>query len=130
MTSAVIAPRRPRRPVPLDHVQARPEELERSVRRRLGIAWGLLFFNTLTYTGLAVLPIPSKLGKIGPQAALPLAILILLTINPKLKIRPNFFLTVTCLLFLDALISVPRWPGSARRCGPFRSGSTYSRCGC
>ena len=107
MTSAVIAPRRPRRPVPLDQVQARPEELERSVRRRLGIAWGLLFFNTLTYTGLAVLPIPSKLGKIGPQAALPLAILILLTINPKLKIRPNLFLCVMSLLCLGAMVAAP-----------------------
>jgi hypothetical protein len=93
--------------VPLDQVQAQPQGLERSVRRRLGIAWGLLFFNTLTYTGVAVLPIPAKLGKIGPQAALPLAILILLTINPKIKIRPNLFLSVMCLLCLGAMIAAP-----------------------
>ena len=79
--------------------------LERSVRRRLGIAWALLFFNTLTYTGAAILPIPSKLGKVGPQAALPLAILILLSINPKIKIRPNLFLCVMGLLCLDAMVS-------------------------
>jgi hypothetical protein len=65
----------------------------------------LLFFNTLTYTGAAVLPIPAKLGKIGPQAALPLAILLLLTINPKIKIRPNLFLCVVCLLCLGAMVS-------------------------
>jgi hypothetical protein len=105
MTSAVTAPRRPWRPVPLDQVQPRPQALERSVRRRLGTAWALLFFNTLTYTGVAVLPIPSKLGKIGPQVALPLAIVILLTINPKIKIRPNLFLSVVCLLCLGAMVS-------------------------
>jgi hypothetical protein len=86
-------------------VQAQPQALERSVRRRLGTAWALLFFNTMTYTGAAVLPIPSKLGKIGPQAMLPVAILILLSINPKMKIRPNLFLCFLCLLCLDALVS-------------------------
>jgi hypothetical protein len=65
----------------------------------------LLFFNTLTYTGGTVLDIPSKVGKIMAQGSLPLAILILLTINPKLKFRPSAFLAVTCVLVLDALIS-------------------------
>ena len=105
MTSPVIAPRRVWLPVLLDQVQARPRMLERSVRRRLGTAWGLLFFNTLTYTGAAILPIPAKMGKLGAQAALPLAILILLTINPKIKIRPSLFLCVMCLLCLDAMIT-------------------------
>src|ERR1700722_3606463 len=105
MTSPVIAPRRVWLPVLLDQVQARPRMLERSVRRRLGTAWGLLFFNTLTYTGAAILPIPAKMGKLGAQAALPLAILILLTINPKIKLRPSLFLCVMCLLCLDAMIT-------------------------
>ena len=88
MTSPVTAPRRTWRPVSLDQAQARTQVLERSVRRRLGTAWGLLFFNTLTFTGGTLLPIPSKVGKLIAQGSLPLAILVLLTINPKLKIRP------------------------------------------
>ena len=105
MTSSVTAPRRAWRPVSLDQAQARTQVLERSVRRRLGTAWALLFFNTLTYTGGTVLHIPAKVGKIMAQGSLPLAILILLTINPKLKIRPSVFLCVTCLLMLDSMIS-------------------------
>ena len=105
MTSPLAAPRRTWYPVSLDQVRARPQALDRSVRRRLGTAWALLFFNTLTYTGAAILPIPSKLGKIGPQSVLPLAILLLLSINPKIKIRPNLFLCVMCLLCVDALVS-------------------------
>jgi hypothetical protein len=105
MTSSVTVPRTTWRPVLLDRAQARTQVLERSVRRRLGTAWALLFFNTLTYTGGTVLHIPSKVGKIMAQGSLPLAILILLTINPKLKIRPSVFLGVTCLLVLDSLVS-------------------------
>jgi hypothetical protein len=105
MTSSVTAPRRMWRPGLLDQAQARAQVLERSVRRRLGTAWALLFFNTLTYTGGTVLHIPSKVGKMMAQGALPLAILILLTINPKLKIRPSVFLSVTCVLILDSMVS-------------------------
>ena len=105
MTGFPIAPRRTWRPVVLDQAQTRAQELERSVRRRLGTAWGLLFFNTLTYTGGTVLHIPSKVGKIMAQGSLPLAILILLTINPKLKLRPSVFLSITSLLILDSFVS-------------------------
>lgn len=105
MASPVIAPRRIWRPVLLDQVQAPAQVLDRSVRRRLGTAWALLFFNTLTYTGADIIPLPSKLGKIGPQAVLPLAILILLSINPKIKFRPNLFLFFFCLLCVDAMVS-------------------------
>jgi hypothetical protein len=117
LAPSLTAPRRTWRPVSLDQVQARPQLLERSVRRRLGTAWALLFFNTLTYTGADILPIPSKLGKIGPQSVLPLAILILLSINPKIKIRPNLFLSVMCLLCVDALVSAAHLgtPGTTLR---------------
>jgi hypothetical protein len=105
MTSSVTAPRGTWRPGLRGQAQARSQVLERSIRRRLGTAWALLFFNTLTYTGGTVFPIPAKVGKIMAQGSLPLAILILLTINPKLKIRPSVFLSVTCLLILDAMIA-------------------------
>jgi hypothetical protein len=77
----------------------------RSVRRRVSLAWGLLFFNTLTYNGTSLLDLPSKVGKGMAQGALPLAIVIALTVNPKIKIRPNVFLCIVGLLVADAVIT-------------------------
>lgn len=83
-----------------------PEARERSVRRRLMTAYALLGFNTLTFfTGYSVVPIPSKVGKGIAQATLPIALLILLTINPKLKFRPNVYLSIVGLLVVDAAIT-------------------------
>jgi hypothetical protein len=83
-----------------------PEVRERSIRRRLKIAYAFLCFNTLTFfAGYSVVPIPSKIGKGIAQASLPIALLILLTINPKLKIRPNVFLCIVGLLVADAAVT-------------------------
>ena len=108
MSSSVTAlrrrPRVVRRPgrVPLDPAETR----DRSVRRRVNVAWGLLYLNTLTFVaGTSVLHIPSKFGKGIAQGALPLAILVLLTVNPKVKLRPNVFLCVVSLLVVDTVIT-------------------------
>ena len=83
-----------------------PEEQERSFRRRFKIAYALLCFNTLTFfPGYSVVPIPSRVGKGIAQAALPIALLILLTINPKLKFRPNVFLCLLGPLAADTLVT-------------------------
>jgi|HubBroStandDraft_1064217.scaffolds.fasta_scaffold01689_2 hypothetical protein len=83
-----------------------PEVRERSVVGRITIAYSLLCFNTLTFfPGYSVVPIPGKVGKGIAQAALPIAVLILLTINPKLKFRPNVYLCIVSLLVLDASIT-------------------------
>jgi hypothetical protein len=103
MNSSVIGARRPLGTLPLDPIAAR----DRSVRRRVGAAWGLLFFNTLTFVnGMSALGIPSKVGKGIAQAALPLAIGIALTVNPKIKVRPNAFLCIVCLLVADTVLTV------------------------
>ena len=39
------------------------------------------------------------------RAALPLALLVALTVNPKIKLRPNVFLCLVCLLVLDTVIT-------------------------
>jgi len=96
--------RRLRRPglAPLDPAAAR----DRSVRRRVNAAWGLLYFNTLTFVpATSVLDLPSKLGKGLAQAALPLAILVALTVNPRIRVRPNVFLCLVSLLLLDTVIT-------------------------
>ena len=102
MTSPVIALRRYRGAVPLDPDEAR----DRSVRRRINAAWGLLFLNTLTFIpGISILLLPGKVGKGMAQLALQLALLVLLTVNPRFKLRPNVFLCLVSLLIVDAVIT-------------------------
>ena len=52
--------------------------IERSVRRRIGVIWALLFFNVLTYSaGLPMLiTIPSTVGKAMTQGALWVALML------------------------------------------------------
>jgi hypothetical protein len=78
---------------------------ERSVLRRIKTAYALLFFNTLTYASGSLIPLSSKVGKALPNGALPLAILLLLTVNPKLKLRPNVFLCLVGMLVLDTIFA-------------------------
>ena len=78
---------------------------ERSIRRRVGIAWGLLFIDTLTFVPGGLLPIPHFVGKGLTQGALPLAILVALTVNPKITVRPNVFLCLVSLLVADTVIT-------------------------
>lgn len=102
MTSPVSVLLRYPGPVPRDMAVVR----DCSVRRRVNVAWGLLYFNTMTFmTGISVVPLPSKVGKGIAQAALPLALLVLLTVNPRLKVRPNVFLCLVSLLVVDAVFT-------------------------
>ena len=107
MSSSVTALRRPRVVRRPGAVALSPAEAwDRSVRRRINAAWGLLYLNTLTFVaGISILHIPSKFGKGIAQGALPLAILVLLTVNPKVKLRPNVFLCLVSLLVVDTVIT-------------------------
>jgi hypothetical protein len=85
---------------------SRAEVLDRSIRRRINAAWGLLYLNTMTFVpGTSILHIPSSVGKGIAQGSLPLAILVLLTVNPKVKVRPNVFLCIVSLLIADTLLT-------------------------
>jgi hypothetical protein len=113
MSSSATALRRRLRAVPLNLAEAR----ERSVRRRINAAWGLLYLNTLTFVPGGLVPLPSRVGKALTQGALPLAILVALTVNPKLKVRPNVFLCLMSLLVMDTVITTlqPQHLGTAYR---------------
>lgn len=113
MSSPVLALRRQRRAVALDPAQER----ERSVRRRVNAAWGLLYLNTLTFVPGGIVPLPSRVGQAITQGALLLAISIALTVNPRLKIRPNLFLCLVSLLVLDTTITtlLPQHLGTVYR---------------
>jgi hypothetical protein len=113
MTVSAISPR--------THLITPREALERKARRvriRVGITWTLLFFNALTfYAGISVLPIPSIIGKGIAQATLPAALIVALTLNRKLLIRPNVFLCLMGLLVIGAIITsiVPEHIGTVYR---------------
>jgi O-antigen/teichoic acid export membrane protein len=99
LKSVIVFRRRPR-VASLSPAQAR----DRSIRRRVGAAWALLYFNTLTFVPGSILPIPSFVGTGLAQGALPLALLVALTVNPKVRLRPNVFLCVVSLLLVDTAI--------------------------
>jgi hypothetical protein len=113
MSLSATAIRRPPAAVPLDPADVR----DRSVRRRVSAAWGLLFLNTLVFTPGSIIHIPSFVGKGLTQGSLPLAILVLLTINPKVKVRPNVFLCLLSLLAVDTIVaaSIPYHLGTVYR---------------
>ena len=77
---------------------------EHSVRRRVGISWGLLVLNALTYYG-SVVHVPSAVGKGITQGALSAALLVALTVNRRVIVRPNVFLCLVSLLVVGAVIS-------------------------
>jgi hypothetical protein len=102
MTGSAVALRPPR----IIRSLASAEWSDRRIRRRVGLAWGLLFLDVLTWApDQSVFPIPSAVGKIITQGALPLAIIVALTLNRKLVVRPNVFLCLVGLLVIEAIIT-------------------------
>jgi hypothetical protein len=93
----------------LSLVEHLPEH-ERWLRRRVGLAWSLLIVNVLTFypstwSGLPLaVPIPSIVGKLVTQGAMPIALLVAISANRRLAIRPNVFLCLLSLLVVAAFI--------------------------
>ncbi len=80
---------------------------DRRVRRRVILAWGLLVLNALTFYAwipLAV-PVPHRLAQVITQGALPLALLVALTVNRKVTVRPNVFLCLASLLVIETVMT-------------------------
>ena len=111
MTPYVITSRA-RRGQPLTPVEAR----ERSIRRRVGLAWGLLILDVLTYYG-SLFHIPSIAGKAITQGALPAALFVALTVNRRLIVRPNVFLCLVSVLVVEAILTSlhPQYFGTVYR---------------
>jgi hypothetical protein len=100
MNSSVAAFRPARRVTTLGPEAAR----ERSVRRRVGLVWDLLVLDVLTYSG-SLLPVPHAVGKAITQGALPVALLVALTLNRRVIVRPNVFLCLVSLLVIEAILT-------------------------
>src|SRR5215475_4625598 len=101
MTSSIAFGAR-RRAVPLTPTEAH----ERSIKRRVGLAWGLIVFNVLTfYPGFSFIPIPSMVGKLITQGALLAGLFAVLSVNRRLIVRPNIFLCLVSLLAIEAMVT-------------------------
>ena len=92
------------RPRPAAQLLTPAEARERSIRRRVGITWGLLVLNCLTYYS-SLIHIPSAAGKGIAQAALPAALVLALTVNRWVIVRPNVFLCLVSLLVIEAVVT-------------------------
>jgi hypothetical protein len=80
---------------------------ERWVRRMVGLSWGLLVLNILTwYPGMTVAHVPLILGKAITQGALPGALLVAVIVNRRFVLRPNVYLCLMTLLVVESLMTV------------------------
>jgi hypothetical protein len=98
-SSATMVPSRP--PVRAPGHSALPGRL---TQRTVGLVWGLLVVNVLTYSG-SVLYIPSAVGKAITQGALQVALLLALTLNRRVLVRPNLFLCLVSLLVVGGTLT-------------------------
>jgi hypothetical protein len=98
------------------HPLAPDDAREQSTQIRVRLAWGLTFLNALGYTGLLV-HIPTIIGKCITQGALPLALLVALSVNRRVIVRPNAFLCLVSLLPLEAVLTAlqPQYIGTIYR---------------
>ncbi|MDQ4142595.1 MAG: O-antigen ligase domain-containing protein [Actinomycetota bacterium] len=81
----------------------------RAIERRITVIWGLLFFNVLAWIDVpTILPIPQRAAQVLTMGALALALLLTLTINRSLVIRPNVFLTLFTVLAMLSFVSSVR----------------------
>jgi hypothetical protein len=80
---------------------------DRSARRLVKATWFLLVLNVMTFYPKTwsgeplIIPIPSALGKLVTQGALPVALLLALAANRRKLIRPSMFLGLYGLLIIE-----------------------------
>jgi hypothetical protein len=88
---------------------------------RVWVIWALLFLNVLSFAKMPlVVPIPHKIGQLVTQGALVAAFILALTINPKVRLRPNLFLGLYSLLAIVSLVMSVRFVGVGAAYRAFR----------
>ncbi len=88
--------------------------------RRIPVIWALLFLNALGPGQGVLLPIPHRISQIVTQGALFIALVLALTVNPRLRIRPNWFLGLYTLLAISSLMMSVRLIGLGTTYRSFR----------
>ena len=99
------------RPAPRFAPQPAAKASDRSARRLVKATWFLLVLNVMTFYPKTwsgeplVIPIPSVLGKLITQGALPLALLLALAVNRRRLIRPSMYLGLYSLLLIEVVFA-------------------------
>ena len=88
--------------------------------RRVSLIWSLLFFNALIPAQGTFLPIPHRVAQLMTQGALFIALVLALTINPRMRIRPSWFLGLYTLLAITSLMMSVRLIGLGTAFRSFR----------
>jgi hypothetical protein len=109
VSAPTVAVRRAPRFAPQSRFAPQPtaKASDRSARRLVKATWFLLVLNVMTFYPKTwsgeplVIPIPSALGKLVTQGALPVALLLALTVNRRKLIRPSMFLGLYSLLIVE-----------------------------
>jgi hypothetical protein len=86
------------------------------MERKVFAVWGLTFLNTLGFVGIIV-HIPTIVGKVVTQGALPVALIAAIILNRRLLVRPNLYLCLVSLLPLEAILTAmqPQYLGTVYR---------------
>ena len=79
--------------------------------RRVSITWALLVFNVLTPGQGSLLPIPHRIAQLMTQGTLFMALVLALSINPRMRMRPNWFLGLYTVLAVTSLMMSVRFVG-------------------
>ncbi|MFD7158647.1 O-antigen ligase family protein [Kribbella sp. NPDC059898] len=76
-------------------------------RRRVQLTWALMVLNVMTFFPGAphLLPIPGSLGKLIAQGALVGALVMVLTVNRPVRVRPSVYVVLLMTLAAEALLS-------------------------
>jgi len=79
-------------------------------RRRVQLTWALLVLNVMTFFPGAphLLPIPGSVGKLIAQGALVGALMMALSVNRPVRIRPSVFIFLLMLLAAEGLLASVR----------------------
>ena len=88
-------------------ISALPESPQTDLRlRRVSLIWALLFFDVLAGSAqlTPLVPIPHKVAQVMTQGALLIALILALSINPRMRVRPNWFLGLYSLLAITSLM--------------------------
>lgn len=79
--------------------------------RRVAIIWALLVFNVLTPGQGSLLPIPHRIAQVMTQGTLFVALVLAVSINPRMRMRPNWFLGLYTVLAITSLMMSVRLVG-------------------
>ncbi|MEV5962718.1 hypothetical protein AB0L70_13195 [Kribbella sp. NPDC051952] len=79
-------------------------------RRRVQAVWALLILNVMTFFPGAphLIPIPGMVGKLIAQASLVGALMLALTVNRPVRIRPSVYMFLIMMLAAEALLASVR----------------------